>query len=115
MRTTIFDQFLAGSELASALIYLGLGCLIGWNVLGVLFMLRSLITRKVSAMFPAILTFLLLSALAALAIGVLAFLLVSRDPRVSIMDFLLLSGPAILVPIYCWRIERAKNKGNNKQ
>lgn len=105
MKVTIFDQFLAGSEFASALIYLGLGCLIGWNILGTLFMLRSIIAKEMSAIVTATLITVLFSALAAFAIGILGFLLVSRDPKVSIVDLLFLLGPMILIPAYCWRIE----------
>lgn len=107
MSTTVFDQFLAGHELASAFLYLAMGCLIGWNAFGVVLMLRSVALKKVSSVVTS-LAGTALSLLATLAVAVLGLILLRSDPRVGLIDVVSIVVPAIALPMYCWRIEATR-------
>ena len=115
MRATVYDQFLSGGEVASALLYLALGFVIAWNLHGMALMVQGILARTVVAMVLALASAVVFSLFALFSIGVLGFMLLTHDPRTSILDIVLLFGAVFAVSIYCWRVERAKESQSGQR
>lgn len=110
MKATIFDQFLVGSGWASALIHIGIGCLVGWITFGLFLMFRSLSTKNFLRSFRQASAALILLLFSIYSIVFIFLFAASNSPNIRIIDAVFVFGAMSAVHLFCRYIETNQNQ-----